>query len=45
MEEEITGGSRLLELNEHNSDNEMEDTVEFQCTWRVLCASLFNLYK
>ena len=23
MEEEITSGSRLVELNEHNSDNKM----------------------
>ena len=28
MEEEITSGSRLVELNEQNSDYKMEDTVD-----------------
>ncbi|KAL0010130.1 hypothetical protein SO802_005238 [Lithocarpus litseifolius] len=30
MEEEITSGSRLVELNEHNSDNKMKDTVDLK---------------
>ena len=30
MEEEITSGSRLVELNEHNSDYKMEDTVDLK---------------
>ncbi|KAK9996085.1 hypothetical protein SO802_020771 [Lithocarpus litseifolius] len=30
MEEEITSGSRLVELNEHNSDNKMMDTVDLK---------------
>nr|POE84351.1 isoform 2 of protein far1-related sequence 2 [Quercus suber] len=30
MKEEITSASRLVELNEHNSDNEMKDTVDLK---------------
>nr|POE91531.1 hypothetical protein CFP56_14638 [Quercus suber] len=30
MEEEITSASRLVELNEHNSDNKMKDTVDLK---------------
>ena len=30
MEEEITSGSRLVELNEHNSDNKMKDTMDLE---------------
>lgn len=30
MEEEITSDSRLVELNEHNSDNKMKDTVDLK---------------
>ena len=30
MEEEITSASRFVELNEHNSDNKMKDTVDLK---------------
>ena len=30
MEEEITSASRLVELNEHNSDNKMKDTMDLE---------------
>ncbi|KAL0006638.1 hypothetical protein SO802_008140 [Lithocarpus litseifolius] len=30
MEEEITSGFRLVELNEHNSDNKMKDTMDLK---------------
>ncbi|KAK9996827.1 hypothetical protein SO802_021513 [Lithocarpus litseifolius] len=30
MEEEITSGYRLVELNEHNSDNKMKDAMDLK---------------